>query len=487
MNKTKYILMILCAGVVSSIVFFTGYKRYSNPVELYHVYLSGQTIGYISSKEELDSYIDNQEEQIKNKYNVDRVYAPKNLNVVKETTYNKKITSVDIIYNKIKKISPFTVNGYTVTIKGTDEVDEDGKYTTEDVIVNVLDKKIFTQALKEASMVFLEKEKYNDYVNKTQKEITDTGTIIENVYIENEITARQNKISVDDTIFMDSEQLSKYLLFGTLETQKTYTVKQGDTIEQVAYNNKLSVEEFLIANENFTSADNLIYPGETVSLGSVRPTFRLYEESHVVETETSKYKTEIVYDDSLLVGVEKVKQKGSNGTNKVTKKIKKKNGEIVSAVVISTEKIKPPTNKIIVRGKGTISTGSLGTWAWPTNIPYVITSKWGWRWGKFHEGVDISGTGHGSPIYAANDGIVEASRYHSINGNYIVINHNNGYYSIYAHLAKLSVKEGEIVTIGQKIGTMGSTGFSTGPHLHFGIYKGYPLRGGTTMNPMRFY
>ena len=486
MNNTKYIWIFL-AVIASSFVFFIEYSKYSNPIELYHVYLSGKTIGYIKSKEELDLYIDKQENQIKNKYNVDRVYAPKNLNVVKETTYNKKTTSVDKIYKKIKEISPFTINGYTITIKGTEEVEDDEKYTTDDVVVNVLDKNVFIKALEEASMVFLDAEKYNAYVNKTQEEITDTGSIIENVYIENEIISKQNKISVDDTIFMDIELLSKYLLFGTLETQKTYKVKEGDTIEQVAYNNKLSVEEFLIANENFTSADNLIYPGETVSLGVVKPAFKLYEESHVVETEVSRYKTEIVYDNSLLVGVEKVKQQGSNGTNKVIKKIKSKNGEIVSAVVISSEELKPAVNKIIVRGKGQVSTGSLGTWAWPTKIPYVITSRWGWRWGKFHEAVDISGTGHGSPIYAANDGVVEVAKYHSMNGNYIIINHNNGYYTIYSHLSKLGVKEGEIVSIGQKIGAMGSTGFSTGTHLHFGIYKGYPFRGGVTMNPMNFY
>ena len=486
MNKNKYIWIFL-ALILSGSVFFMGYAKYSNPEELYHVYLSGKTIGYVSSKEELDSYIDKQEEQIKVKYNVDRVYAPKNLNVVKETTYNKKVSSVETIYKNIKKVAPFTVSGFTITIKGIEDTDDEGKYKTDDVVVNVLDKNVFTDALMEASMVFLDKEKYNDYINKNQKEITDTGTIINNVLIENDIISRQNKISVDDEIFINSELLSKYLLFGTLETQKTYKVKEGDTIEQVAYDNKLSVEEFLIVNEEFSSEDNLLYPGEIVSLGVVKPAFKLIEESFVVETETVKYKTEIVYDDSLLVGVEKIKQKGSNGTSKVSKEITKKNGEIITAEVVSSSVVKPPVNKVIVRGKGTISTGSLGTWAWPTNIPYVITSKWGWRWGKFHEGVDISGTGHGSPIYAANDGIVEASRYHSINGNYIVINHNNGYYTIYAHLAKLSVKEGEIVSIGQKIGTMGSTGLSTGPHLHFGIYKGYPLRGGTTMNPLRFY
>ena len=174
-------------------------------------------------------------------------------------------------------------------------------------------------------------------------------------------------------------------------------------------------------------------------------------------------------------------------SNKVTKKIKKSNGDIISAVVIKSEEVVPTVNKIIVRGKGNISTGSLGTWAWPTKTPYVITSPYAWRWGKFHDGIDISGTGHGSPIYAANDGVVVEARYTSYNGNYVIINHNNGYYTNYGHLASLMVKKGDIVSIGQQIGKMGATGFAFGTHLHFGLWKGYPYVGGTSLNPMRLY
>ena len=67
------------------------------------------------------------------------------------------------------------------------------------------------------------------------------------------MTIKKNKICVDDRIFTDSDLLSKYLLFGTLDEQKTYKVKAGDTIEQVAYNNKLSVEEFLIVILSFSN------------------------------------------------------------------------------------------------------------------------------------------------------------------------------------------------------------------------------------------
>ena len=489
MNK-KTIIYIIIGILLSGTVFLTGYTKYKNPDELYRVYLSGKTIGYIKSKDELEKYIDLKESEIKKEYNVKNVYTPKDLDVVKEVTYNKKISTVEDIYQKIKDISPFTISGYTITIKGVEEIDEDGKHMTDDVVINVLDKNIFNEAIMTTLKVFIPEDKYEAYVNKEQSKITDTGRIIENVYIQNEMTIKKNKISVDDRIFTDSDLLSKYLLFGTLDEQKTYKVKAGDTIEQVAYNNKLSVEEFLIANTEFNSSDNLLYPGQVVCLGAARPAFKLIEEDHVVEDEVDKYKTEVVYDDNMMVGVERVKQEGHNGKNRVTKKIKKANGEVVSAVVVESNEIEPTVNKIVARGKGTISVGSVGAggWAWPTKTPYQITSNYGWRWGKIHKGLDISGTGYGSPIYAANDGVVTEAASKHTNGIYIIINHNNGYYTEYAHMSALLVKKGDIVTIGQQIGRMGHSGFATGTHLHFGVWRGVPyLRASSAINPMSLY
>ena len=485
--KNKTVFYVIISILISVTVFFTANKTNSVPQNVFHVYLSGKTVGYIDSKEELEKYINQKENEIKKKYDVSNVYMPKNLQIIKEQTYSSKTTTVGDIYEKIKKISPFTISGYIATIKGVEEASEDEKHMTDTVTVRVLSKDIFIDALKKTVNVFVKESDYDNYMNNSQKEIKDTGSIIENMYIQNEITIKESKLSIDELIFTNSDDLSKYLLFGTLEEQKKYTVKLGDTIEQVAFDNKLSVEEFLIANTEFNSADNLLYPGEVVTLGVLKPAFNLIEEDHVVQLETSKYKTEIVYDNSLLVGTERVKREGSNGRNKVTKKIKKSNGNIVSAVVISSEEVVPTVNKVIVRGKGSVSTGKLGRWAWPTKTPYVITSSYGWRWGKMHEGIDISGTGYGSPIYAANDGVVAVAAYTSINGKYIIINHNNGYYTIYAHLSSLMVKSGDIVSIGQQIGKMGQTGYAFGTHLHFCVWKGFPYGGGVSMNPLRFY
>lgn len=487
MNK-KNIFFIIIAAIISSSIFFVGYTNKTNPKNLYRVYLSGKTIGYINSKKELEDYIDVKEAEIKSKYNVDNVYAPKNLNVVNEITYNKKISSIEEIYNIIKEQAPFTISGYTINIKGVEEINETSKSYTDDVVINVLDKSIFEEAVNQIIKVFVDEKDYNKYKLNSQEKITNTGKIIESIYIQNEMTIKQNKISTSDMIFTNTSDLSKYLLFGTLEEQKKYIVKPGDTIEKISYNNKLSVEEFLIANKEFNDSSNLLYDGQEVTLGILKPAFKTIEEDYVVEFEDSNYKTEIVYDNSMLSGVERVKQQGVNGKNKVSKKVKKINGEVKSAVVIESQEIVPAQNKIIVRGNGTISIGRVGNWAWPTKTPYVITSSYGWRWGKIHKGLDISGTGHGSPIYAANDGVVLESRYDSFNGNFIVINHNNGYYTIYAHMSALLVKKGDIVTIGQQIGKMGATGYAFGAHLHFGVWIGYPDRSASTsVNPLSLY
>jgi murein DD-endopeptidase MepM/ murein hydrolase activator NlpD len=112
----------------------------------------------------------------------------------------------------------------------------------------------------------------------------------------------------------------------------------------------------------------------------------------------------------------------------------------------------------------------------PTFIPAdgKISSPFGMRnhpikkVNKVHEGVDISSS-KDDPILAAASGIVEYSGYNSGYGYHVIIDHKNGFRTLYAHSSKLLVKEGELVKKGQKIALVGSTGLSTGPHLHFEI------------------
>lgn len=488
----KNILYVLLSLLISSTIFLVGYQKATKPVELYHIYLKGETIGYIKNKELLEDYIDKEQYELKDKYNVEKVFLPNDLDIVKEVTYGKKISTEKDIYEKIKGISPFTISGYIITIKGLESVsDVDGsKIIQPDKKIYVIDKDVFTKALKNTINIFIPENDYNNFINKTQQEIKDVGSLIEDIYIKNQITISSGRISAEENIFTDYEELNRYLLFGTLDKQKEYIVAAGDSIKEIAYKNKLSVNEFLIANPELTSENNLLYEGQKVNLGLINPQFSLIEEDHIVEMQEDAFETKVEYDDSILVGYENVKQEGVNGLSRITKKVQKQNGDIVSVVVTKREIIKQAIPKIIVKGNKVVpNVGNVGLWRWPASEPSCVTSPFGWRWGKHHNAVDISCSGWGSPIYAANNGTVEVANNSRPwpNGNYIVINHNNGFYTIYAHLEDVYVTEGQTVSMGEVIGTMGHTGNATGTHLHFGIAVGFPDRGGTYYNPMDFF
>ncbi len=116
-------------------------------------------------------------------------------------------------------------------------------------------------------------------------------------------------------------------------------------------------------------------------------------------------------------------------------------------------------------------------WLKPTNYTRV-SSKFGYRthpkygdW-RLHKGVDLA-AGRGTPIYASRSGQVTAATWDDSLGNFVKIDHGDGYSSIYAHMTHYVVKKGDYVKAGQVIGYVGSTGVSTGYHLHFGIlYRG---------------
>jgi len=117
-----------------------------------------------------------------------------------------------------------------------------------------------------------------------------------------------------------------------------------------------------------------------------------------------------------------------------------------------------------------------GKMVWPLPGHYVITSKFGNRLHpvlkvyKLHTGVDLAGSGcNGDPVVAAAAGTVITAKYNTAYGNYVVIDHGGGITTLYAHSSKLLVKAGDKVKAGQEIMKVGSTGYSTGPHLHFEV------------------
>lgn len=483
MKKGLSIIFII---IVSLSVFWLGfdYKEIEEPNTFYQVFLDGELIGTITSKKKLLKYIDNQNESIKNEYGVSNVYSPKGLKIEKIIKYDSKTDKISDIYEQIKEKKAFSVKGYQMTIKDDDK----------NQVIYATSTDIFSKALENTIKAFVGTDNYQKYLDNTQEEITDTGTIIENVYIENAKTLKETYISTDEKIYTDSDELSQYLLFGENAEKTSYTVKSGDTIESIAFDNKISVEELLLSNDDITNAKNLLYVGQNVQIAVTDPQIKVVVEEYVVEDVENKFSTIEEYSNELAIGNNQVTQYGSNGIDRVSRDIKKVNGLTTYVNTQSKVEIKPTVNQIVLIGQKYIPTvGSLTVWAWPTNSGFYISSSFEWRINpingkrELHDALDIAGTGYGSPIYAANNGVVVKASYSDVNGNYVIINHNNGYYSYYGHMSRRLVQEGQTVARGEEIGKVGDTGWATGPHVHFGIFYGYPYYGGTPLNPWTFY
>ena len=487
----KKILGIILLSIVTVVIFFLcfDYSVIATPNTYYQVYLNGESLGVINSKEKLEEYIDKKNNEYKKALGVKKIYAPNGLQIKKIETYSGTTSSVKEIYKKISKTEPFTIKGYKFVLRKANS-DDDKK-----VIIYTLNKKVFDEAIESTIKTFVGDDEYESYLESTQEKITETGTIIENVYIEENITVKKVNISVDEKIYKDSASLAKFLVFGDNTEVNKYTVQIGDTIEDVAFKNEISVEEFLISNPSFSSSKNLLFPGQEVNIGVTDPQVSVIAEVYSVQDQTVSYSTELRYDENKVVGDDEVIQTGEDGLERITQRVKYSNGSISYVEPISKEELKPSINEIILKGDKYIPTvGSTTNWLWPTNSGYTISSGFIYRINpvtgsrEIHAALDISGTGYGSPLYAVTNGVVSESSTRTQDGNYVCINHNNGYYTCYAHMSKRNVTVGQIVERGQVIGYVGQSGYATGPHLHFEVWVGgAPWNGGTRINPQLKY
>ena len=123
------------------------------------------------------------------------------------------------------------------------------------------------------------------------------------------------------------------------------------------------------------------------------------------------------------------------------------------------------------------------SWGWPTSPNYYITTYYSGG----HPAIDIVTSDGNLNIYAASSGVIVTDSYKWDGGNYLVLKQDNGYYSLYCHLAAKSVTTNQRVEKGQVIGTMGRTGLATGVHLHYSIWNGYPYINSSSFNPFNFY
>lgn len=197
--------------------------------------------------------------------------------------------------------------------------------------------------------------------------------------------------------------------------------------------------------------------------------------------ETVPYTTVYEKSSSLYVGDYEKLSDGVDGKTEFVYEVTLKDGVEVSRELVAENVIVQMEEKVIREGtKARPSTASTGSFIWPMDEgTYYISSRYGGRrlYGKynFHSGLDMAGD-RGENIYAADGGLVTTVGRHSSYGIYVVITHDNGYMTLYAHLSEATAVQGERVFQGEKIGEVGRTGLATGYHLHFEVrYNGERL------------
>lgn len=287
--------------------------------------------------------------------------------------------------------------------------------------------------------------------------------------------------------FIDENWLIR-LLTGKKSESVYYTVEYGDSGYAISEKLDMSMDELERLNPGFTEND--LHIGDKVKIDDEVPFLSVSitrTETYTVDTvpfETETYQTNDYYE-----GTSKEMQTGQTGQNSVTANVTYVNGQEVSRDITQVVTIREPVKQIIAIGTaptpaGTIKTGTaaFGKFLWPVNGGYI--SQWShWDGGYAgHKGIDIAGLRYGTPVYAGAGGVVTFSGWSGGLGYCVMIYHEDlGVTSIYAHNSALYVKKGQRVRQGECIAGAGSTGDSTGVHVHFGIQVN-----GVSVNPKAY-
>ena len=287
-----------------------------------------------------------------------------------------------------------------------------------------------------------------------------------------------------DSVIPDAEMIE--LLNSDVSAERTYTIKAGDSPTLIASKHGIPYKEFKKLNPTLEKRCMI---GDEALIAKSEPflSVKVTKEENYVED--IPYTVETTNDSSKNVGYTKIVQEGKNGSRDVTAMVSYVDGiEDTREILTSTMLEEPVTKKVIKGTKVVYSTGSgyikgssgsgkvSGNFVWPIGGG-KISCYYGSRG---HRGLDIAAP-YGTPIYASAAGRVVVSGWYYSYGKCVVIDHGNGVRTLYGHNSSLNVSVGQYVDKGQKIAGCGSTGYSTGNHLHFEVQ----INGGTR-NPLNY-
>lgn len=316
------------------------------------------------------------------------------------------------------------------------------------------------------------------YKNKYLNNVDDNAQVRS---IEFEQDIEITEIELEDEVFVSTKE-AEAMINENLDEAVFYTVVSGDSFWTIAEESNVSLSKLIELNPDMNP--ERIWPGNKIMFTPADPKLDITVRFQNTLVEPVEFGTEYIQDSSLYASQRVTVKNGVEGEMRVTYDITMKNGYATEVEVLNEEVLLEPVTRVVRVGtKRTLTRSNR------TNFGVVsgrLSSGFGYRKDpisgvrKFHSGIDISAP-RGTPVYAYTNGKVVTAGWGNMAGNYVVIDHGAGLRTQYLHLSSISVKVGQTVKVGQKIGGVGSTGYSTGNHLDFRVTKN-----GVAVNPLLY-
>lgn len=442
-NKTKKQAAIVAGLIALSVI---GYGIDKNINAGYEVYVGEEMVGAVRLEEEALNVAESLRADLSEKYGHNVVFS-EDIRLVDARVTSSKITDELELKKNIDSSIDILVEGYSLVINGE----------TVGVLNSQRDIDFILEQIKAPYLQNLEE-----------------GSNIKAVNILEDIEVSKSQVELRE--MSNQNDLINFIKNGSEEI-KTHIVEVGESLWTIAKMYGTTMEELELANPQIQPTR--MKPGDEVKL--VLPTSKLTVEiiRELEYRERIDYQVKVELNDNMFNTQQSTKVEGVYGESFIRANEVTHNGIVFNREIIEEEVIKEPVDKVVVRGtKEPPRTMATGTFLMPTRGR--LTSPFGRRWGSFHRGIDLANS-QGTAILASDGGRVVFSGYQGSYGYMVEIDHENGFRTRYAHCSRLLVSVGDRVYKGQTIANMGSTGRSTGSHLHFEV-----IRNGSHQNPSNY-
>lgn len=468
----KTIIATLVVSTISINTAFADTKNLSNQPKLqkiYHVYVNNEYLGTVSDKGMVESLVEQKVNEVREVYkDYELALTTDEISFVPEQVFRETNIQNEKVLQLVNEQVDVTAEAVAFKVDG-----EVVTYLENQDKVNELIKTLKLQYVSEEDLEKLEARKQS---GEELPPLAEGESRILDVYLSKNVTISLEEVKPDEVLPID--QALQLLKKGTLKEEK-YVIQEGDVLGSIAEKHGLKLKQLLELNPDYTE-DTILQIGDELNVTVYKPFVDVIVEKEISSIEEIPYETKTVEDSSMFKGDTKVVQSGSKGEKAVSYRISQVNGSEVNREVLEEKVLKEPVERIVHKGTKVVPSRGTGSLVWPTNGGY-ISSYQGMRWGRYHKGIDIARPWDYT-IKAADNGVVVSAGWAGSYGNRIIIDHQNGMRTLYAHLSQINVSVGQTVAAGQKIGVMGSTGNSTGVHLHFEVYKN-----GVLQNPLSYY